>query len=86
MLFFFFQNLYDLNRQESKVMNDSNVVLLADIIIKSDTTSAIGSTRRRRVRLSSSRIVDETIYDTTAQLNIEDVLIMEAIRLSLNDT
>lgn len=67
-------------------MNDSNVVLLADIIIKSDTTSAIGSTRRRRVRLSSSRIVDETIYDTTAQLNIEDVLIMEAIRLSLNDT
>lgn len=85
-MLFFFQNLYDLNRQESKVMNDSNVVLLADIIIKSDTTSAIGSTRRRRVRLSSSRIVDETIYDTTAQLNIEDVLIMEAIRLSLNDT
>lgn len=85
-MLFFFQSLCDLNRQESKVMNDSNVVLLADIIIKSDTTSAIGSTRRRRVRLSSSRIVDETIYDTTAQLNIEDVLIMEAIRLSLNDT
>lgn len=53
------------------------------------SSSAVGSTRRRRVPLTNEirrrrrTDYDETIYDTSAELDLEDVLVMEAIRLSL---
>ncbi|KAI9473623.1 MAG: hypothetical protein EXX96DRAFT_578685 [Benjaminiella poitrasii] len=67
------------------------------IVDEERRTSSIGTTRRRRVQLNnvegrnssrrrrrSSYISGEhTIYDSLAEMDLEDVLVMEAIRLSL---
>jgi hypothetical protein len=52
--------------------------------------STRGTTRRRRVHLTmdeisldDDRASNHTIYDTFADIDLEDVMVMEAIRLSL---
>lgn len=56
--------------------------------------STVGTTRRRRVQLNNGERrqtfslrhdngSNNTIYDTFADMDLEDVLVMEAIRLSL---
>ncbi|CAO3694024.1 unnamed protein product [Rhizopus microsporus] len=79
--------------------DDPNVIYVDTIrpkweeMLDDASSSAVGSTRRRRVPLTNEirrrrrrTDYDETIYDTSAELDLEDVLVMEAIRLSLTHT
>ncbi|KAG1472620.1 hypothetical protein G6F56_001429 [Rhizopus delemar] len=77
----------ELYQDKSTKPNDSDIVLADTIrpVINNTRSSLAELTSQRRLQITESRRVENIIYDTTAQLDLEDILIMEAVRLSLND-
>ncbi|KAI8085756.1 uncharacterized protein B0P05DRAFT_533598 [Gilbertella persicaria] len=74
--------------------NDPDVVLVdtvrpkwQDGILQERYSSNFGSTRRRRLQLAHNEHIrrpsNSTMFDTFAHMDLEDVFVMEAIRISL---